>query len=446
MLEKFFGLQQRGTTVRQEILAGTTTFLTMAYIIFVQPALLSKDFSGAPTGLDFGALLLATCLISALTTIFMGIYANYPIALAPGMGENFFFISVIMSLTALGFTEAWKVALGIVFISGVLFFLLTIFQIREILIRAISPSMRNGIAVGIGLFITFLGFQHGNVVVAKEGTMVGLNTHMATPQVAVFFFGLILASVLTVRRIRGAILIGILATALFALFLGEIRFEGIFGLPQINKTAFFQMDIQRALSLSCIPFILIFLFMDMFDTIGTLIGVAETGGFMKGNTLPRANRVLMVDAIGTVGGATMGTSTVTSFIESITGIAVGGRSGLTSVVVGFYFLLALFFGPIISMIGKYPPITAPALVIVGVMMMQNVKHIQWDDYSESLPAFVTMVGIPFCYSIADGLALGFICYPLIKFLSGRRCEVSWLMYVMGIVLLGYFLFIRTALR
>jgi len=444
-LEKFFGLSKNNTNVKQEMFAGLTTFLTMAYIIFVQPAVLSTDFTGAPTGLDFGAVLLATCIISAITTIGMGLLANYPIALAPGMGENFFFVSVIMALTTLGIDDAWQTALGIVFISGVLFFILSALRVREAIMNAISPSMRNGIAVGIGLFITFIGFQHGGLIISKPGTMIGLNTHFMSADVAVFLLGLIVTSVLKVRNVHGSILLGILSSTLLALFLGEIHYAGLFGFPEIKHPIAFQMNIKAAFSLTCLPFIIVFLFMDMFDTVGTLLGVVETAGFMKNNKLPRANRVLLIDAAGTVGGACLGTSTVTSYIESAAGVAYGGRTGLTSITVGVLFLLSLFFGPLIGMIGQYAPITAPALIIVGVMMIQNVKKIDLDNYSESIPAFLIMVGIPLFYSIADGLALGFICYPVIKFFSGRGKDVSWLMYLIAILLLAYFILIRARL-
>jgi len=445
MIERIFHLHALQTNIRREIMAGLTTFLTMAYIIFVQPTVLSTDFAGQPTGMDFGAVLIATCLIAFFSSIFMGVFANYPIALAPGMGENFFFVSVIMSLGAIGFTDAWKVALGIVFISGAIFLVLSLLRVREAMMDAISPSLRNGIAVGIGLFITLIGFQHGHIIVAKPGTMLGLNTHFVSADIAVFFIGLMVTAILLARRVRGNILIGILVSTALAVLLGEISLDGIVGLPVVHKQVAFQMDIMQALRLVCWPFIVVFLFMDLFDTLGTMIGVAETAGFMKDNKLPRARRVFVVDAAGTVVGACLGTSTVTSYIESATGVAYGGRSGLTSVVTGCLFLLALFFGPLIRAVGGYSPITAPALIIVGSLMIQNVKKIQWDDASESIPAFLTMVGIPLCYSIADGLAFGFISYPIIKFFSGKAKKVSWLMYVMAGMLLAYFVFIRARL-
>lgn len=442
MLEKFFKLSYHQTNVRQELVAGLATFLTMAYIIFVQPTVLAKDFLGQPTGLDFGAVLFATCLVSALATIVMGLYANYPVALAPGMGENFFFVSVIMALTTLGIPNAWQAALGIVFVSGVLFFLLSFFSIRQMIINALSPSLRNGIAVGIGLFITFIGFQNAQLITAKPGTLIGLNTHFISAPIGVFALGMIVSSVLQVKKVRGAILWGIFSGTVLALFLNEINFTGVFGLPDIKEPLFLKMDLKTAVSLVCLPFVFVFLFMDVFDTIGTLMGVAETAGLVKNNKIPRLERFLMVDAGSAVAGACCGTSTVVSYIESAVGVAYGGRTGLTNIATGVLFLAALLFSPLIGMIANYPPITAPALVIVGLMMMGNIKKIDWQDYSESIPSFLTIIGIPFCYSIADGLALGFISYPIIKFLSGKGKGVSWLMYVMAAILLLYFIFIR----
>lgn len=444
MLEKVFSLKEHGTDLRTEILAGFTTFLTMAYIIFVQPAVLSTDFAGNPTGLDFGAVLLATCLGSALASIFMGLYARYPIALAPGMGENFFFVSVVMSLTALGVAEAWRVALAIVFISGVAFLILSVFRLREAIIDTLSPSMGNGIAVGIGLFIAFIGLRNGGLIVGKSGTLVGLNHEIISVDVAVFSLGLLVTSVLHARRVRGSILWGIFSAALLALFLGQAKPpEAVFGLPEIQQSAFLKLDLRQTFTLTALPFIVVFLFMVMFDTVGTLIGVAEQAGFMKKGKIPRANRVLIVDASATTVGACLGTSTITAYIESATGVEYGGRTGLTAVTVGVLFLAALFFSPLVGMIANYPPITAPALVVVGAMMIQNVRKIDWAAYDECIPAFLVMIGIPLTYSIADGLALGFVSYPVIKFLSGKGKEVKWLMYLLAVVLLAYFIFVRS---
>ncbi len=444
-LERVFALDAAGTTVRTELVAGLTTFLTMAYIVFVQPAVLSRDFAGHPTGLDFGAVMLATCLGSAFASIFMGLYARYPIALAPGMGENFFFVSVVMALAALGVPSPWQATLGIVFVSGLAFILLTLLRVREAVIDAISPSMRNAIAVGIGLFIAFIGLRNAQVIVGKPGTLLGLNTAAAPADILVFALGLLTASVLLVRRARGALLAGIVVSAATALVLGKIRFTGLVGLPQIAEAAFFRLDIAAAFRPSVVPFVIVFLFMGLFDTVGTLVGVAEQAGLLRDNRLPRANRALLVDATGITAGACLGTSTITCFIESAAGVAEGGRTGLTSVFVGVLFLLALFFGPLVRMIGNYTPITAPALVLVGAMMIQNARKIAWDDHSEAIPAFLTIVGIPLAYSIADGLALGFVSYPIIKLLSGRGKEAGWLAYVLAILLALYFVFVRSRL-
>lgn len=466
MFERIFKLSENETTVRVEVLAGVTTFLTMAYIIFVQPAVLSGKMFGIDTGMDFGAVTTATCLSAALATAIMAVYARYPIAQAPGMGENFFFVfSAIPAATAAGFANGWQVALGVVFISGVLFLILSVVGLRELIFNSVSPSMKNGIAAGIGLFIAFIGLQNAGVIIKDPGSAVKLNAHFASPDLIVFFIGLLVTASLYARKVRGAILWGIIvATALTCLLkvtlpqmgiLGSHdvaesmlmkRFEfakGIVALPPSVGPTFLKMDLVHALSASMLPFIFVFLFMLTFDAIGTLIGVCEQAGFMRDNKLPRARQAMVSDAVGTVAGAALGTSTVTSFIESAAGVEQGGRTGLTGLVVAALFLLALFFSPVIAMVGSYPPITAPALAIVGAMMMQNVARIDWKDQTESIPAFLIIVGIPLSYSIADGLALGFISYPIIKALAGRGKEVGWLTYALAIMLLLYFLFVRS---
>lgn len=489
MIARFFRLSENKTTVRTELVAGLTTFLTMAYIIFVQPAVLSGAMFGFSTGMDFGAITFATCIAAALATAIMALYARYPIAQAPGMGENFFFVfSVLPAAAAAGFASPWQVGLGVVLISGILFVGLSLIGFRESLVDAISPSMKNGIAVGIGLFIAFIGLQNTGLVVTAASilpgdppilapaTLVKLNTHFASPDILVFFFGLVLTAVLHTRRVRGSILWGILGAAALAvaarLLLPRLA-PGLWALPEVQASRLatllrlpdpgvpawqwfvskppspaptaFRMDLAGAVSLSMWPFILIFLFMDVFDTIGTLVGVCEQANFMVDNKLPRANRALLSDAAGTVIGACLGTSTVTSFIESAAGVEQGGRTGLTSLTTALLFLLALFFSPLIALVGSYPPITAPALVVVGAMMMQNVRKIDWADYSEAIPAFLTLLGIPLSYSIADGLALGFISYPVVKFLAGRGRDVRWLMYALAVILALYFVFVRARL-
>lgn len=433
MLEKWFRLEEKGTTVRIELTAGLTTFMTMAYIVFVNPAILSTDFAGNPTGLPQDAALLATCLAAFVATTLMGLYANFPIAQAPGMGENFFFVTVVMALAAAGVTNAWRVALGIVFLSGVLFLLLSLLKFRKAIIDAVSPSLKNGIAVGIGLLIAFIGLQNAGVIVASPGTAVAFNDDFFQANVLIFFAGLLATAILHVRRIRGAILWGILLTTILSLMAGQVRYEGVFGLPR--EHAFFRFDLAAALKFQFLPFLVVFLFMDLFDTMGTIIGVAEQAGLMEDNKLPGANRALVSDAVGTLVGACSGTSTVTSFIESTVGVEYGGRTGLTSVATGFLFLLALFFTPLIGMVGKYLPITAPALVLVGTMMMRNVAKIDWGDYSEAIPAFFIILGIPLSYNIHDGLAMGFIAYPVIKLFSGKGRDVNWLIYVVALLFL-----------
>jgi AGZA family xanthine/uracil permease-like MFS transporter len=470
MLERFFHLAEHQTTARTEVLAGVTTFLTMAYIIFVQPAVLSGKMFGLETGMDFGAVTTATCLAAVLATALMALYARYPIAQAPGMGENFFFVfTAIPVAAAAGFTPAWEAALGAVFVSGVLFLLLSLLGLRELIFNAVSPSLRHSIAAGIGLFIAFIGLQNTGLILKDPGTAVKLNAHFASPDLLIFFFGLLLTGVLHARKVRGAILLGIVgATALTAAFkLGlpilpaslaaapEVadsmlakRFAfatGVVAAPPSLAPTFLKLDLAHAFSLKLLPLVFVFLFMLVFDAIGTLIGVCEQAGFIKDNRLPRARQAMLSDAVGTVAGAVLGTSTVTSYIESAAGVEQGGRTGLTGLVVAGLFLLALFFSPLIAMIGSYPPITAPALVLVGAMMMQNVTRIDWQDASEALPAFLTLLGIPLSYSIADGLALGFISYPLIKLLCGRGREIGWLTYVLAVVLVLYFLLVRGTL-
>src|SRR3989304_6085847 len=344
---------------------------------------------------------------------------------------------------------------------------------REKLMEAISPSMRNGIAVGIGLFIAFIGLQFTHLVIPDPGTCVKMNVQFASPDIIVFFFGLIVTAFLHARRVRGSILWGIIAGALLAVGLrvglphwGDAvmhykpveesmlinRFtlpmmasssdfaKLISAPPSINPT-FLKMDLMGALSWPMLPFIMVFLFMVLFDTLGTLIGVAEQAGFIKDNRLPRAHKALISDALGTVAGAALGTSTVTSFIESASGVEQGGRTGLTALTAAALFLLALFFSPLIAIIGSYPPITAPALVVVGAMMMTNITKVEWGNYAESIPAFLIIIGIPMTFSIADGLALGCIAYPIIKLLAGQGRDVKWLMYIMAVVLIAYFVLV-----
>ncbi len=468
MLDKLFRLTEHRTTVRTELLAGLTTFLTMAYIIFVQPAVLSGKMFGTDTGMDFGAVTTATCLSAAVATVIMALYARYPIAQAPGMGENFFFVfSAVPAAAAAGYTNAWQVALGMVFVSGVLFVVLSLIGLRELIFNAVSPSLKHAIAAAIGLFIAFIGLQNAGLIIKDPGTAVKMNAHFNSPDLVVFFFGLLLTAVLHARKVRGSILLGICGATVLSIVLKLVlvhkatsatgssiiaesmltsRFEiakAVVAAPPSLAPTFFKFDVVKALSLPMLPFVLVFLFMFVFDAIGTLIGICEQAGFIKDNKLPRAKQAMISDAVGTVVGAALGTSTVTSFVESAAGVEQGGRTGLTGLVTAALFILALFFAPLIAMIGSYPPITAPALVIVGAMMMQNAAKVDWKDYTEAIPAFLTLIGIPLSYSIADGLALGFISYPIVKAFAGRGREVGWLPYLLAAVLLMYFLLVRS---
>ncbi len=471
MLDRWFQLRAHGTSVRTELLAGVTTFLTMAYIIFVQPAVLSGQMLGTSTGMDFGAVTTATCVSAAVATLVMGLVAGYPVGLASGMGQNFFFAATV--LPAIGQvvaergwdTEPWRVGLGVVFVAGVLFLLLTCLGVREAVMHAISPSMKNAIAVGIGLFIAFVGLQNAGLIVDSAGTLVQLNTRFGSPDLLVFFAGLVIVAVLHARGVPGALLVGILATTgasaaakLAIPHLGGLakvdlvassdlmnRFELADGVvappPDVRPTAF-ALDLFHALLPAMIPYIVIFLFMDVFDTMGTLIGIGEQAGLVRNNRLPRAGRAMLADAVGTVTGAALGTTTVTSYVESAAGVEQGGRTGLTAVVVAAGFLLALAFAPVIEMVGSYPAIVAPALVLVGAMMARNVVRVDWADATEALPAFLTMAAVPLTFNIGDGLALGLIAYPIVKGLTGRAREVPWLMYPLAVALVCYFVFAR----
>jgi AGZA family xanthine/uracil permease-like MFS transporter len=467
-LARIFRLTENQTSVRTEVVAGATTFLTMAYIIFVQPAVLSGSMFDLSTGMDFGAVTTATCLAAALATAIMGLAARYPIALAPGMGQNFFFVlTAIPVAAAAGAADPWAAALGAVFVAGIAFAIVSLVGIREKLMDAVSPNLKHGIAVGIGLFIAFIGLRNAQLVLANPGTAVVMNPHIASPDVVVFLVGFLVAAVLHARRVTGSIMGGIGAALALAVILKTVlpllpegvsgsavvtesllmsQFspaQGVVAMPPSLGPTLFRMDLVTALSAAMIPIVIIFLFMDVFDTMGTLIGVGEQAGLMRDGKLPRVERAMLADACGTVAGAALGTSTVTSYIESAAGVEHGGRTGLTAVTVAVLFVAALFFYPVVAMVGSYPPITAPALVLVGGMMVRNITKVEWHDYSEGVPAFLTMIGIPFFYSIADGIALGLITYPVIKSLGGKAGDVRWGMWLLAGVLLLYFVFVRS---
>ncbi len=441
MLDKIFNLSTLNTSLKQELVGGSTTFLTMAYIIFVQPTVLSA------AGMDFGAVLVATCISSAVAIIIMGIYAKYPIALAPGMGQNFFFAYTVVLTMGI----AWQTALGVVFIAGSIFIILSFFGVREKIINAIPESLKHAIAVGIGLMITLIGLEWAGLVVDHPTLLVTLGD-LSKPTTLLALFGLLLTSIFLVRNIRGAMLIGILFTTIIGTFTGLIPFKGVLSLPPSMEPTLFQLDIISAFSFDLIVVIFTFLILDLFDTIGTLIGVAGEADLLKNGKLPRAEKALLSDAVGTVVGALCGTSTVTSYVESAAGVASGARSGLANIFTAALFIIALFFYPLIQMIGggievengiRHYPTIAPVLILVGIYMIKSVRKIAWNDFSESIPAFFTIIFIPFSFRITEGIAFGFISYTVLKLFSGKGKEIPVLMWVFALIFLLRYVFIGT---
>lgn len=425
-LDRVFKLEENKTSVRIELIGGATTFMTMSYIIFVQPAILFA------AGMDKGAVMVATCLASALATLLTGLLARYPIAQAPAMGHNVFFAIIVCG--TMGYS--WQVALGANFISGIIFVVLAILGIWGGLVASVPDSLKYAIAVGIGLLIALFGLEYGGLVVDAPGVLVGLGDLTSKP-VALVLFGVLLTSILMAVRVRGAILIGMLATALLGIPLGIVKYHGILAAPPSLMPTLFKLDIPGAFETGLITVIFIFFFLDLFDAMGTLIGVSAPAGFLKDGKLPRANRAMLADALGTVGGTLLGTSTVSSYIESTTGIAQGARTGLANVFTSLLFVVALFFSPIVEMIGgeyvydgmSLHPVIAPALIIVGYMMMKCVLFIKWDDLAEAIPAFLTIIVMPMTFSITEGIAFGFISYSILKLVTGRGKEVHWIIYL-----------------
>lgn len=435
-LTRFFDIDGHSSTIRTECLAGITTFLTMAYIAFVNPNILKA------AGMPFGAVMTATCLSAAFASILMGAFANLPIGLAPGMGTNAYFAFYVCGVMG----ETWETALGAVFISGAIFLLLSITRLREKIIDAIPDSMKHAVAAGIGIFIAFVGLKEAGIVVQNKDVFVELGD-MTSPGVAVTLAGLAITALFLTRRIRGALLWGILISTALAIALGVAKFpHAVVSMPPSIMPTLARMDIKAAFGLGLLQIVFAFVFVDLFDTIATLIGVADQGGLMKKRAdgklyLPRAGRALISDAISTMIGATLGTSTTTSYIESTAGIAEGGRTGLAAVVVGLMFIAMLFFSPIIGVVPAQA--TAPALVIVCVYMLKNLMKIVWDDFTEAIPAVVACLAIPLTFSISNGLALGFILYPVIKLLTGRWRDANWLVYVLGILFILKFLLLKS---
>jgi AGZA family xanthine/uracil permease-like MFS transporter len=431
LLDRYFKLSANQTTVKQEFLGGLTTFLTMAYIIAVNPQILSQ------AGMPVEGVVFATCLSAAIGTLVMGLYANYPIALAPGMSLNAYFTYSV----CLNMHIPWQTALGVVFFSGVVFLVLTVTRVREQIVNGIPDCLKHSTATGIGFFIAFVGLRNARLVVANPATFVGLG-NFADHEVQTACFGLVLTLVLMARRVNGAILIGIIGTSLLGMLRGISNWPtAIVSLPHPSST-FLQLDLRGAIHLGFLEIMFAFLFVDLLDNVGTLVGVCEQGGFIKDGKIPRVGRALVADATGTIFGSLAGTSTVTSYIESVAGIAAGARTGLSNVFVAGLFLLAMFCSPLATAIPGYA--TAPALILVGALMTQSISHIAWADFSEAVPAFITMLATPLTFSIATGLSLGLISYTVVKIAVGKIREINLLIWILTILFILRYVYLATA--
>jgi adenine/guanine/hypoxanthine permease len=448
-ISSYFQLEANGTTLQREVVGGLTTFLAMSYIIFVQPGVLSQ------AGMDFQAVLYASCLAAALSTFLMGLIANYPVALAPGMGENFFFVYTLCAAAPLGFGLTWQQALGAVLLAGLFFIAITLTGIRSKIVNSIPDSLKRGIAAGIGLFITLIGLEYGGLVVGAPGTLVRMGD-FSQPATLASVLGLLVLIVLLAFDLRGAILLGILATTAIAAAFGLIHFHGIFSTRIQLAPTFLKFDLRGLFALSpskLLSAIFVLFYLALFDTIGTLVGVSQQAGLVKQGKLPRAGQALFADAVGTTVGAGLGTSTITCYIESAAGVSDGARTGLANMVTGCLLLGAMLFSPLASVIGGgvqvhtgngsatlYPTL-APALIVVGSMMLKVIKDFNWDDPTEYLPAFLILVGIPLTFSIADGIAFGLIAYAVAKVATGRWRECPTLTYVFAALFVVQFLLV-----
>ncbi len=428
LLERIFHLSENDTTVRRELLAGLTTFMTMAYVVVVNPRILAE------AGMPVEGVLFATCISAAIATLIMGLWANYPIALAPGMSLNAYFTYSIV----IGRGVPWQTALGVVFFSGALFLLLTLTNVREQIVNGIPDCLKHGTAAGIGLFIAFIGLRNAHIIVANPATFVALGK-VSDPQVRLAAAGLLVIAILMARRIGSAILLGIVAIALAGIPLGLAHWpDHLFSLPHPGGT-FLKLDFRSAFKIGLGELIFVFFFVDLFDNVGTLVGVCEQGGFLRDGKLPRASRALLADAFGTMFGALSGTSTVTSYIESAAGVAAGARTGLGNLVIAGCFLIAMFCAPLVAAIPGYA--TAPALILVGALMCGSVAKVRWDDFSEAFPAFLTLVATPLTFSIATGLSLGLLSFTFIKVGTGKYREISPLIWVLSVLFLLRYAFL-----
>lgn len=428
MIERYFALKANHTTVKQELLGGLTTFITMAYIVIVNPQILSQ--AGVPAD---GALF-ATCLSAAVATFVMGVYANYPIALAPGMSLNAYFTYAV----CIGMGVPWRTALGVVFFSGLLFLVLTVTRIREQIVNGIPNSLKYSTAAGIGMFIAFIGMRNAKLVVPNSATFVTLG-NFADHQLQIACFGLALTFVLMIRKVRGSILIAIVSAAAIAIFTRVSPApQGILSVPNFSATVF-QLDLRSAAHLHLLDILFAFLFVDLFDNVGTLVGVCEQAGFVRDGKIPRVGKVLVADAVGTIVGSVTGTSTVTSYIESAAGVAAGARTGLSNIAVSIFFLSAMFFSPLASAIPACA--TAPALIVVGALMSQSVAQIEWKDLTEAAPAFITIIAMPLTFSIATGLSLGLICFTIVKLAAGRARQINSLVWALTALFVARYVYL-----
>ncbi len=421
MLEKLFGFNPRETRVRTEILAGITTFLTMAYILAVNPNILSA------TGMDKGALFTTTVVASAFATLLMAVYAKLPFGLAPGMGLNAFFAYTVC--LTLGYS--WQFALTAVLLEGIIFILLTITNLREKIVDALPLTLRNAIGAGIGLFIAFIGLQNAGIIVNNDATLLSLGD-ITSGSALLGVIGLLVTSILLIKKVRGALLIGILLTTIIGIPMGQTHLNEVFSTPPSMAPIFCQFQWEHIFTKEMVIVVFTFLFVDMFDTIGTLVGVTTKAGMVtKDGKIPHLKQAFLVDAIGTTAGAVLGTSTITTFVESASGVGEGGRSGLTSFVTAVCFLLSLFLAPFFLAVPGAA--TAPVLILVGLMMMSSVKKVDFLDYSEAIPAFICIIFMPLAYSISDGIVLGMISYVLINLLCGHVKKLTPAMYILSVI-------------
>lgn len=428
-MEKFFSLKENGTDVRTEVMAGITTFLTMVYILIVNPALLSS------IGIPFEQVFIATVISAVIGTLIMGLVAKYPIAIAPGMGLNAYFASVV---GAQGLS--YQTVFGTVFIAGLLFLLISVTSLRKMIIDAIPNSLKYGITSGIGLFIAFIGLKNAGIVVSNESTMVTLGD-LHQPGTVLALAGLFITLIFMARNIKGAIFIGMIITAVIGYFIGLLNFDGVVSVPP--TPVFFDIDIAGVFTHSLYSIVFAFLLVTIFDTTGTLIGVTEQAGLTKDGKIPRAKKAFLGDAIATIVGSMFGTSPSTAYVESSTGVAAGGRTGLTATVVAILFAVSIFFSPLISAISSVQAITAPVLIIVGCFMMEGLAKVNWKIFDEAFPAFAIILTMPLTSSISTGIAIGFITYPLMKVFSGKGKSVHPLIYIFGLIFLVQLIFFPT---